>query len=65
MRVLFLAAFGAITITAAEDYDSSLAALVEETTKNIATHVEHEAAYYVATMAQRVNITLKVAATIA
>ena len=65
MGVLSLAASGTITKTAAEDYEVSLSELVEKTTRNIQKHIEHEAAYYVATMAQRVNITLKVAATIA
>ena len=65
MRILFLAAFGAITIIAAEDYEGSLSELVEKTTRNVQKHIKDQVAYYVATVAQRVNIALKVAATIA
>ena len=65
MRALFLAAFGTIATTAEEEYEGSLSELVEKTTRNIEKHIKNEAAHYMATMAQRVNITLKVAATIA
>ena len=57
--------FGTITITAEEEYKDSLSELVEKTTRNIEKHIKNEAAHYIATMAQRVNITLKVTATIA
>ena len=57
--------FGATTIAAKNGYQDSLAVLVDETTKNIQTYVKDEAALYIATIAQRVNISLKVALTIA
>jgi hypothetical protein len=50
-------------MTVVEGYEDSLAALVDETTKNIQAYVKDEAAY-IATIAQRVNISLKVALTI-
>ena len=52
-------------IAAMEGYDNSLVALVDETTKNIKTYLKDEAALHVASIAQRVSISLKVASTIA
>jgi len=52
-------------MTAMEGYEDSLAALIDETAKNIQTYVKDEAAHYIATIAQRVNLSLKVALTIA
>lgn len=65
VRALFLAVFGAITMTAVDGYEDSLAALVDETTKNIHTYIKDEAAHHIAAIAQRVNISLKLALTIA
>jgi len=50
--------------TAEGGYEDSLAALVDMTTENIRKYVKDEAAHYIATIAQRVNISLKVALTI-
>lgn len=53
-----------ILMTAEEGYEDTLAALVDMTTENIRKYVKDEAAHYIATIAQRVNISLKVALTI-
>ena len=50
--------------TATAEYEESLAALVDVTTNNIQKYIKDEAAHYIATIAQRVNISLKVALTI-
>ena len=63
MRAILFAFFGTITMAVMGGYEDSLAALVDETTKNIQAYVKDEAAY-IATIAQRVNISLKVALTI-
>lgn len=52
-------------MTAMEGYEESLSILVDVTTKNIQKYVKDEAAHYIATIAQRVNISLKVELTIA
>lgn len=54
-----------IMMIAKEGYEDSLAALINETDKNIQMYVKDEAAHYIAAIAQRVNLSLKVALTIA
>ena len=46
-------------------YENDLVELVDETTKNIQTYAKDEATLYIATIAQRVSISLKVKSTIA
>jgi len=50
-----------VAVSTTAEYEESLAALVDVTTKNIQTHIAGEAATHIATIAQRVNISLKVA----
>ena len=63
MKAILFVFFGTIMMIVMGSYEDSLAALVDETTKNIQAYVNNEAAN-IATIAQRVNISLKVALTI-
>ena len=63
MKAILFVFFGTIMMIVMRSYGDSLAALVDETTKNIQAYVNNEAAN-IATIAQRVNISLKVALTI-
>ncbi|KAI9574097.1 hypothetical protein HD554DRAFT_2228359 [Boletus coccyginus] len=54
-----------VAVSTKEGYEDSLAALINETDKNIQMYVKDEAAHYIAAIAQRVNLSLKVALTIA
>ena len=65
MNAVFLYIFDAIAITAMKGYENDLVELVDETTKNIQTYAKDEATLYIATIAQRVSISLKVKSTIA
>ena len=64
MNAVLLSIFDVIIITAMEGYENDLVELVKETTKNIQTYAKGEATLYIATIAQRASISLKVASTI-
>ncbi|KAG8217987.1 hypothetical protein J3R82DRAFT_6160 [Butyriboletus roseoflavus] len=54
-----------VAVSIMEGHEESLSTLVDVTTKNIQKYIKDEAAHYMAAIAQRVNISLKVELTIA
>ena len=65
VKAIFLPIFDTIMVTVMEGCDDALVALVDETTKYIKNYLKDEAALHIASIAQRVSISLKIASTIA